>query len=126
MVRAACAGEWPQRVRQALGAILGTAAADPFRFQLLAGEPFSPAHTPLPSKATLVKRLAPRLRRGRRLAGSQLFPVLEEVLIGGVTSLVLARIRAGRAAELPELAPDLTVFLLTPYLGREHAERIAA
>lgn len=124
-VRGACVGEWPLRVREGLGAILAAAIADPLRFRLLAGEPYLAGPHADAFRATLVRRLAPRLRRGRRLAGSQLFPALEEVLIAGVSSVVLARLRAGRAPELRGDAPDLTEFVLVPYLGPDRARALA-
>ena len=35
-------------------------------------------------------------------------------------------LRAGEPDLLPALGPELTALLLTPYLGRERAERVAA
>ncbi len=125
-VREACVGEWPQRVRSALVATLAMAAADPFRARLLAAEPCIAGPHAASFRAALLRRLAPRLRRGRRCAPIQLSPSLEECLIGGVASVVLFRIHAGRAPELPALAPDLTEFVLTPYLGRDLAREAAA
>jgi hypothetical protein len=77
-----------------------------------------------------VQGFVPYFRKGREgrspevLAG--LAPTTEEALVGGMVSVISRRIRAGRAAELEELLPDLVEFTLTPYLGRVAAAAVAA
>lgn len=123
-----CAAEqsWPARVRSAIGAALALFAADPqlartLVFQADAEGAEAQAH----HQATLA-RLAEMLRQGREEAESPLLPdQIEESLVGGLLFLVGRPLRDGEAARLQTLAPDLTEFLLTPYLGREEAERFA-
>jgi hypothetical protein len=40
---------------------------------------------------------------------------------GGLSALLVAKVKAGEGEQLPELLPDLVELLLTPYLGRERA-----
>ena len=125
VVGRACIGEWPDRVRAALTAILATAAADPGGARLIAGDPYIAGPHAAELRGALLGCLGPHLRCGRRLAERPLAPCLEEGLIGGVTSVVLLRIYAGEAAALTALAPQLSEFLLAPYLGPAEASRLA-
>lgn len=52
-------------------------------------------------------------------------PVARRALIGGIVSVVYTQIVAGQTEQLPELLPDLTQFLLAPYIGERQAARIA-
>jgi hypothetical protein len=49
----------------------------------------------------------------------------EETLVGGIVSLIVREISAGRTADLEKLLPDLVELILAPYLGVEEAERLA-
>ena len=49
----------------------------------------------------------------------------ERALVGGIATLIVHRLEAGEAERLPELLPDLYELVLTPYLGREEARRLA-
>ena len=57
---------------------------------------------------------------------ARLSPSTEEALLGGTMSLISRRTIAGKAAELETLLPDLTEFILTPYVGSDEAAKIAA
>lgn len=45
--------------------------------------------------------------------------------MGGIVTLIVREISAGRTAQLEELLPDLVELALAPYLGSEDAERLA-
>jgi hypothetical protein len=51
--------------------------------------------------------------------------VRDQALMGGIATLVARRLKAGEAARLPDLLPDLVELALAPYLGREQAQRFA-
>ncbi len=118
-VRRACGYEpsWPGKVDAALEAALRWAAVEPRRAHLLFAEPLSAGPRPAYCHDRLVKRFAPLLRRGRILCSVDLHPSCEEVLLGGLASVVGTRLDPPRAASLPALAPSLAEFLLAPYLG---------
>jgi hypothetical protein len=45
--------------------------------------------------------------------------------MGGVSTLVVRRLKAGEANRLEDLLPDLHELVLTSYLGRGEAQRLA-
>ena len=49
----------------------------------------------------------------------------EDVVIGGVASILASAIGRGEGKRLERLAPDLIAFVLTPYLGADDAETLA-
>jgi hypothetical protein len=75
-----------------------------------------------------LQRLAVPLGAGRAECpfGAELPCHLEPTLIGGAISLVSRCLNAEGSDRLPEFAPELTEFLLAPYLGTVHAAQIAA
>ena len=52
--------------------------------------------------------------------------VVGEAIIGGIWNVIQHEVAHGRAAQLPELAAELTYLALTPFLGAQEAARIAA
>ena len=57
--------------------------------------------------------------------GAQLPPALEQTIVGGALWLIANRARLDHP-RLNELAPDITYFLLVPYLGTPQARSWAA
>ena len=51
--------------------------------------------------------------------------VRDQVLMGGIATLITRRLNAGEASRLGELLPDLVELALAPYLGRDEARRFA-
>ena len=127
-IEAACAAapDWPRGVRSATRSALAFLASDPDTATLLLFEPYAVGRkAQLRHEATLA-RLADLLRAGRERVGAESLPgVLEEGLVGGAAFIVLRPLRVGEADLLPALGPELTALLLSPYLGREQAERVA-
>ncbi len=118
--------EWPRQVRDAIDSVLALFAADPRLASLLLFEPYAAGrYAQLRHEETLA-RLTELLLPGRERAASPLPEALELGLVGSFAFVVGGRLRAGEPESLPDLAPELTVLILTPYLGREEAERIAA
>jgi AcrR family transcriptional regulator len=50
-------------------------------------------------------------------SGSDLPETIEESLVGGVAWIIQLQIRRGEAEQAPELLPELSQFVLSPYLG---------
>lgn len=125
----ACAAEseWPLGVRAAVSAALGLLAAEPDLGQVLLFAPFGAMAGPDAQRrheATLTC-LEALLRAGREQIDAQSMPVMvEEGLVGALCFIIARPLRAGEPDLLPALAPDLTIMLLSPYLGREEAERL--
>lgn len=120
-------GEWPLRVRATIAVLLEDFAELPEVGRLLTVEPFvAGPRAATPHKAAL-EEMVPFLREGRELstASETLPPTMERGLLGALNARVGRQLLAGEAASLPELLPDLTQFVLTPYLGPASAREAA-
>jgi hypothetical protein len=138
----ACLGEspsdWPAQVAAAIEVTLAFAAADPAAAQVLTNEAMAEGKTGFARMAEgktgfarydrMIDHFAACLRRGRaqRAEGEWLPEITEKAMVGGLAMLIAQRLDMGREAELPSLAPEAIQFVLTPYLGTEHARRVAA
>jgi len=116
-------GEWPDKVRAALAAILSFFAAEPALANLymiepnVAGGQVAARHqTRLRGFTTILKECHPPPEGNRPLPAAT-----EETLIGGVVSLIVREISAGRSEQLDALLPDLVELITAPYLGAEAA-----
>jgi AcrR family transcriptional regulator len=120
--------EWPLQVRAALAAALADFAAWPDLGRLLTVEPFVAGPAVATRHKAAVEEMAPFLREGRELRKEEepLPDTTERGILGAVNSMVGRQVIAGRGEELESLLPDLTQFVLTPYLGALRARRIAS
>jgi AcrR family transcriptional regulator len=120
--------EWPQRVRAVLAAFLAEFAEYPELARLLTAEPFVAGPELARMHKAAMEGLVPFLREGRKLQdGREPLPdTAERGILGAVNSMVGRQATAGRGEELEALLPDLTQFVLTPYLGAAEARRVAA
>jgi AcrR family transcriptional regulator len=116
---------WPERVRAELATLLGIFAADPAvaSFVLLeslaaGGEVAERHRASLRCFGELLRPEAPR-------ADDALAAAREQALVGGLSTLVARRLKPGEAGRLEELLPDLHELVLTSYLGRREAQRLA-
>jgi AcrR family transcriptional regulator len=115
---------WPERVRASLAALLDVLSRDlaVARFYLI--EPLAAGG-----------EIAARYREAMQLLAETLRPegapaeanaeVRDQVLMGGIATLITRRLKAGEPARLSELLADLTELALAPYLGRDEARRFA-
>lgn len=116
---------WSDRVRAELASLLGVFAADPVvaRFVLLealaAGGELAARHR------SSLRCLGELLRPEPLAAGDTLAEAREQALVGGISTLLVRRLKAGEADTLEELLPDLHELVLTSYLGRKEAQRLA-
>jgi AcrR family transcriptional regulator len=126
--RALLPGEsWAQGVKAVVARLLEIFAADQRLARLctveilLAGAPAEARY-----EAT-VDRLVVPLRAGRAECplGAELPLHLEPTLIGGAISLIPRHLKAGLGDRLAEAAPELTEFLLAPYLDAAAARQLA-
>jgi AcrR family transcriptional regulator len=130
-VRSACVddapAEWPQRVRDALAALLGFLAAEPALASLTLVEGLRAGRGVYDRYQAALESFAPWLREGApRPAGLTVPPATDEAVVGGVASLVGRRVVAGDVAGLDALLPDALEFTLAPYLGTAEARRIVS
>lgn len=116
---------WPQRVRAELATLLRIFAGDPTiaRFLLLGS--LAAGGTVAEAQREALRCFAARLRPQPVEPGDQLAGAREQALVGGISTLVARRLKSGSAAGLDELLPDLHELVLTSYLGRTEAKRLA-
>lgn len=119
--------DWPLRIRAVLAAFLAEFAEYPELARLLTAEPFVAGPEIARRHKAALEGLVPFLRKGRELrdGGEPLPETAERGILGAVNSMVARQLTAGRGEELESLLPDLTQFVLTPYLGAAEARRVA-
>jgi AcrR family transcriptional regulator len=118
--------DWPHLVRYAVTRTLELLEADNRLARLLTIEVFFAGVRGEVRHRALVDRLSLLLGVGRGEHGTALPLRLEPTLVGGAFSLVARQLGGGEGNKLRELAPELTQYLLAPYLGVEAAREIAA
>ncbi len=116
---------WPERARALLGTLLGVFAADPTvaRFVLL--EPLAAGGEVAERHRASLRCFAELLRPEAPAPADPLAEAREQALVGGLSTLVVRRLKAGEAGSLEDLLPDLHELVLTSYLGRSEAQRLA-
>jgi AcrR family transcriptional regulator len=117
-------GEWPERVRARLGALLDVLSRDSAVARCFLIEPLAAG-----------AEVAARYREAMQLLAGTLRPepppseldmeVRDQALIGGIATLIVRRLNSGGARRIPELLPDLVELALAPYVGRAEAKRLA-
>ena len=119
--------EWPQQVRAALATMLRFLAGEPELARLVMIEPVAAGGEIAARHRTSMQGLVEILKAGRpEHAGTRPLPeATEETLVGGIVSLIVREISAGRGDRLEQLLPDLVELTLAPYVGGEQAERLA-
>jgi AcrR family transcriptional regulator len=108
--------DWRDRVEAGLAAFLGFVAEQPTLARMCMIEALSatPATTRRyeDSLETFVELTRRALPRDERLPDT-----IAETLVGGVAWIVYQQIRRGEAERAEDLLPELTEFMMAPYLG---------
>lgn len=119
--------EWPEKVRAALATMLRFFAGEPELARLMMIEPTAAGGEIAARHRASMQGLVEILKAGRPEHGGDrpLPEATEEALVGGIVSLVIREIGAGRTERLESLLPDLVELTLAPYVGAEQAERLA-
>jgi AcrR family transcriptional regulator len=119
--------EWPLRMRAVIATQLTEFADWPDLARLLTVEPFVAGPEVAKRHKAALEGLVPYLREGRKLrSGDPLPDTAERGILGALNSMIGRQVLAGRGEDLTLLLPDLSQFVLTPYLGAAEARRIAA
>jgi AcrR family transcriptional regulator len=119
--------EWPQKVRAALGTMLSFLAGEPELARVCMIEPIAAGGEIAAKHRASMQGFVEILKAGRpEHSGERPLPeATEATLVGGIVSLIVREINAGRAGQLEQLLPDLVELTLGPYLGGEEASRLA-
>lgn len=118
---------WPAKVKVGIGVTLDMAAASPVAAQFFTVNSLAVSDELLSQVLDSRDRLARLLVAGRTETphGPELPGVIEPVLISGIAGVISTQLRSGEAKSLPALAPQLVELVLTFYLGREEAAKVA-
>lgn len=119
--------EWPQQVRAALATMLRFLAGEPELARVCMIEPVAAGGEIAVRHRASMQGFVEILKAGRpQHSGERPLPeATEATLVGGIVSLIVREINAGRTEQLEELLPDLVELTLAPYLGAEEAARLA-
>jgi AcrR family transcriptional regulator len=119
--------EWPQQVRAALATMLRFLAAEPELARIVMIEPVAAGGEIAARHRESMQGFGEILKAGRPAHGGErpLPEATEATLVGGIVSLIVREINAGRTEKLEELLPDLIELTLAPYLGAEAAAGLA-
>jgi AcrR family transcriptional regulator len=123
-VQVDCDGEleWRERVEHGLAAIVERFAADSDAARAAIVEVGAAGAEARQRQWDALGRFAEYLEEGRELAGDRELPGnIALMSAGAVSGVIFEELRAGRAAGLPELLPDLLFAVLVPYLGPREA-----
>jgi AcrR family transcriptional regulator len=123
-------GPWVDRVRRSIAAMLEWFAADPAAARVTIVELAAMGPQARERFQEIFQRFSRILEEGREgWAPDPERPQAAELAIGAGLARVYEEVVRGRAAELPNLLPELTYEVLVPFLGEEAArseERRAA
>jgi AcrR family transcriptional regulator len=119
--------DWPQQVRAALATMLRFLAGEPDLARLCMIEPIAAGGEIAARHRASMQGMVQILKAGRpQRSGEHPLPeATEETLVGGIVSLIVREISAGRTEQLEALLPDLIELALAPYVGAEQAEKLA-
>jgi AcrR family transcriptional regulator len=119
--------DWPQRVRVGLTAFLTYVGEEPALARTCMVEALSAGPASVRYYEESQQAFVSLFQLGRDVSphGGQLPETIEEALIGGVFWIVYQRLTGPEASRIGELLPELTEFILTPYLGADEAGKVA-
>lgn len=124
----AAGGDWATGISAGLAALLEFIAADPPRARVCLVESLTAGAGGIERYEAATRLAVPGIRKGRekRRSKTELTPVLEETVLGGVAWVLHQLVASGKAEQAPSLHPGLLESLLSPYLGAAKAKEIAA
>ncbi len=115
---------WPEQVRAKLAALLDVLSRDAAVARFYLVEPLAAGGEIAARYRDAMQLLAETIRPQSPLSEMDV-EVRDQVLMGGIATLISRRLKAGEVARLGELLPDLVELALAPYLGRDEARRVA-
>ncbi len=116
-------GDWPQQVFAALSSFLSYVAENPTMARMCLVETLGAGPAAVTRYEETVERFVPLFRLGRAGTdhGHRLPQTMEETMVGGLFWLIHDKIINREVERIESLLPELTQFVLTPYIGRVEA-----
>ncbi len=120
-------GSWPRRMRRGLGTLLQILAAEPAFASLAVVQVLAAGPRALACRRDLLASYEGFFADAPRRAGRPPVPeAAVQAVIAGVYGVIFDHVSTGRVDRLPERLPDLTYFVLAPFIGPTAAARHAA
>lgn len=121
-------GEWPDRVRAGLVALIDYVLAEPALARTCLVESMTVGPAALARYEQALQSFTHYLAGGREVRddGAELPDTLEDSLVGGIVWMLHQRLLHDQVEEIPALLPTMLEFSLAPYLGEERAAEFAA
>jgi AcrR family transcriptional regulator len=117
------AERWPERVRAGLAALLLVFISDPDLATFFLIAPAAAGDQLAARHHEAMANIVAALTAGAPAAPSR---TREQALAGGLSALIVSRLRTGQVERLRELLPDLVELILSPYIGSAEAAAEAA
>ena len=116
-------GQWPQRVRGGLAAVLEAFAAEPEMARVMVRSFPGVRPSFYERYVDLLEGFLPLMREGREFSGleQELPGEVELLAVGAAESIIFGELDAGRAAKLPDLMPEILFSILVPFIGPDRA-----
>jgi AcrR family transcriptional regulator len=120
--------EWAEKVKAAVGAVLAFAVAEPAQAQLIFAGFFATDRSLERHARVSLDEIAELLRAGRRLhpAAADLPALSEEATVGAIAAVLARGLADAEVGSVDGLGPQLSQFVLIPYLGRTAAAEAAS
>ncbi|HEY0318954.1 MAG TPA: TetR/AcrR family transcriptional regulator [Solirubrobacterales bacterium] len=112
----ATGGGWQQRIESGLAAFLRFVGERPAAARMCMVEALSATPTASARYDAAMREFVALLKENAP-GGSDLPETIEEALVGGVAWILHQQIRRDGAGRAPELLPELSEFILSPYHG---------
>lgn len=113
--------DWQDRIEAGLAAFLGFVAEQPTLARMCMIEALSATPATTRRYEDALEAFV-ELTRGTLPRDDRLPDTIAETLVGGVAWIVYQQIRRGEAERAEDLLPELTEFMMAPYLGAGLAE----
>jgi AcrR family transcriptional regulator len=120
--------DWPSRIRAALEAFLGCCAEQPAIARTCLVEALTVGPVAIEPYEWALTSFAPLFAEGREHSdgAAELPGDLEDLIIGGLLSMVHRRLLRDEIAEIPKLLPAMLGLALLPYLGEQRTANFLA
>lgn len=120
--------DWPQRVRNAIDALLKLFTTEPGLASIALVEGLRAGRGVYDRYQGALESFVHDLRRGAPAGpgGAEVPEATDEAVVGGVASMLGRRMLAREVEQLPQLFPEILEFVLAAYLGAEEARRIVS
>jgi AcrR family transcriptional regulator len=114
---------WPDRIRSGLEILLGVLADNPDDVRVAVVEVIAAGPEGAERFHKITDMFVPFIEQGREDTpdGREVPPHVPRMVVGGIIALIVEETRAGAAADLRRLLPELTYAALVPFVGHEAA-----